>query len=163
MDWFEHALRDSPYLFGAIACVVTFVFLRVVQRIGRSQPVRTATNLVSVAGFGMIAAFKLMRIWPPTLVQSEILVATILAFFLSGLALSHLGSITFDTATREFLFKGSVLGSALTALFVGVIAASLPLVPNNSFGDCAAWVAVSAWTAGGALDQWRRVVRAGGA
>ena len=158
MDWLDHALRESPYICGAIACVVAFVSLRVVK----SKPVRTTDHLVFCMFLWMVAAFKVMRFWPPTLVQSEILVGTILACFLLGLMHSRLGSITFDTTTHEFVIELSVLRSAVGALFAGVVVTLLSRSSNN-FGDYSAFVAVGAWLTGGMLGQWRRIVRAGGA
>lgn len=158
MDWLEHTLRESPYLCGAIAYVVTFVLLVV-----RSKPVPTETSLVASVGFSMLAAFEVMHSWPPALVQSEILVGTVLAGFLLGLMLSRLGSITFDTATHEFFIEQSVSRSALIALFAGVFVALMPLLEDTVGRGNPAIAAWCAWMAGGALGHWRRMVRAGGA
>jgi hypothetical protein len=157
MDWLDHVLRENSYLCGAIACVVTFVFLRVV----RPKPVPTTTRLVAGVVFCMLAAFEVRRSWPPTPVQSETLVGTILACFLFGLMLPRLDSITFDTTAREFVIARSVPGTALTALFAGGFVSLSPLFWDKvgGVGDpiFAAWCA---WMAGGALSQWRRVARA---
>jgi len=158
MVWLEHALQENPYISGAIACVVTFVLLSVAHR----RPVRTEHNLMVCLFLWMGAAVKVMRLWPPTRVQSEILAGTILACFLFGYLQSRVALITFDTTAHEFFFERSVLRNALNALFTGVVFALLLLSPNN-FGDCAAWVVMGAWITGGALGQWRRIVRAGGA
>ena len=160
MDWLDHALRENPFIFGAIICVVTFVFRRFFSR---SKPVSTATSLVGGVGFCMLAAFWAMRFWPPTLVQSKILFGIILACFLLGLMLSRLDSITFDTASREFVIEQSVLRSALTALFAGVGVALLTLFWDEVWGGHLALAAWCAWMAGGALGEWRRLVRAEGA
>ena len=158
MDWLVHSLPENSYIYGAIACVVTFVFLCVV----RPKPMRTATSLAFCVAVWMVAAFEVMRFWPPTLVQSEILVVTILACFLIGLMLSRLGSITIDTATHEFVIERSVSRSALTALFAGVVMTLVTLYYDKS-GGSAVYVAWGAWITGDTLGYWRRMVRAGGA
>lgn len=132
MDWLDPALRDNPYVMGAFACVGTFVFLRVV----RYRPFSKVNALGLCVILWLYAAFKVMRFWPPTLVQWEILVGTTLVCFLVGLMLSRLGSITFITSTREFVYDLSVLGSALTALCVGIVVTLLPLFEDKS-GGCA--------------------------
>jgi hypothetical protein len=156
MDWLDHLLTENSYLVGAIIGVITFVVMRVFSR---PTPVRTAP--IAGAVCCLFAAFMAMPLWPPTLVQSKILLGTILACFPLGLMLSQLDSITFDTATHEFVIERSVLSSALTALFLGVGVALLPhfwVGVGHPFG-----AAAFAWIGGGSLGQWRRIVRAGGA
>lgn len=160
MDWLEHTLRENPYISGAIVCVATFIFLHVFSR---PRPVRTAATLVGGVSFGILSAFEVMHSWPPALVQSQILVGTILTCFLFGLMLSRLGSISFDTATHEFVLEQSIVKSALTALFIGVFVALAPLFYDKvGVGDplLAAWCA---WMSGGTLGQWLRILRAEGA
>lgn len=158
MNWLGPALRENPYILGAFFCVGTFVFLRLVQ----FKPFSTVNALMICVVLWGAAAFKVMRFWPPTLVQWETLVGTTLVCFLVGLMLSRLGSITFITSTREFVFDLSVLGSALTALCAGIVVTLLALY-EDKFGGSAAHVAGAAWITGAMLDQWRRVARAGGA
>lgn len=162
MNWLGLALEESPYIAGAIAYAFTFAFLSV----ARHRPVPAlSNNLMLPTFFWVYAATKVMHFWPPTLAQSKMLVGTILACFLLGWIQSRLGSITFDSAKREFFFERSVLSNALNALFAGVVVvvALVPLVPDDYFGECALFVAIGAWLTASALGQWRRVVRAGGA
>lgn len=163
MDWLDHSLRENSYIYGAIICVVAFVFQRVVSRSKSARPVRTAASLVAGVGFCILVAFYVMPFWPPTLVQSKILVGAILACFLLGLMVSRLDLITFDTATREFVIERSVLGSALTALFLGGGVALVPHFWDYAGGGYPLCAAAGAWMAGGALSEWRRGVRAEGA
>jgi hypothetical protein len=94
--------------------------------------VRTG-NLTFPAFLWVYAAFKIMHFWPPTLAQSEILVGTILAYFLFGWIHSRLGSITFDSASRDFMFERSVLSNALNALFAGAVVGLLALFTRRHF------------------------------
>ena len=158
MDWLEHALRQSPYIFGTIAGVVTFGLLRVL----RSKPmrVRTTDYAVGGVGFGLLTVFEAMGSWPPRFVQSEVLVGTILACFLIGLMLSRLGAITFDPASRELVLEQSKARLALTALFAGVFVAGMPLFYDAVGGGDPMMAAWCAFMAGGALSQWQRIARA---
>jgi hypothetical protein len=77
------------------------------------------------------------------------------------LMLSRLGSITFDTATDEFVIEKSVWRSALTALCAGLVMTLVTLYYDKS-GGSAVFVAWGAWLTGDLLGYWRRMVRAGG-
>lgn len=156
MGWFGHVLWEHSYISGAIACVVTFGVLRA----ARSQPVRIANCMTMCVISVLSAILEVRRFWPPTHAQWALLVGIALTSFLFSFMLARQDPITFDPATRQFIREKTVLGSALRAIFVGVVIAFAPLYLNSLGEGNPLSIIILTWFAGSSLSLWQRTERA---
>lgn len=154
MDWLSYAVREGSYIVGLIVAVVFFTFYSLIQP-ARIRPLR---GLAGCAIVWMYGAYLIIRSWPPTMVQLELLGGITLASFLFGFLLSRLVSINVDMDTGDLVAERSVTGNVLSALLVGVLVALLPRF-QSGFEHGAFFFALGAGATGTALGIWQQAAR----